>query len=141
MGLENANAMIEMFEKLPPDRQEALANWFGLQRLIAEHAGLTREEWFALLQEALEHPLDYSFIEAAKPGRSEAVAQEQIEGARQMLGEKTAKTALEGEGIVESSKKGALEQELFQRFQAQKINFDSGRSAKKVRRPAGRTSR
>jgi hypothetical protein len=133
VNLENPTAMIEMFESLPPQRQEAVAGWFMLQRLIAEHAGISREEWFALIQDALEHPLDYSFVEDAKPRSTEAVALETIESTREKLGEKTAKSGLEGEGIIEASKKGALEQELFQRFQAQKINFDSGRDAKRNR--------
>jgi hypothetical protein len=123
---ENLNAMIESFQALPPDRQDAVKNWMMIQRLIAEHTGVTREEWFGLIQEALDHPLDFSFLEE-RTTNGEGADLEQIDGARQMLGDRAAKTALEGKGIVETSKKGALEQELFQRFQLQKINFEKDR--------------
>jgi hypothetical protein len=126
--------MIEMFESLPADRQEALASWFALQRLIAQETDTPLDEWFRLIQEALEHPLDYSFIEGTKPGSAEPVETEKIDGARRMLGTSTAKGALEGVGIVEASKKGGLEQELLQRFRAQQMDFDSARAPRKGRR-------
>jgi hypothetical protein len=141
MDLANPDAMIEMFESLAPDRQEAVASWFMIQRLIAEHSGISREEWFGFIQEALEHPLDFGFVEDVKPGSTAAADLEKIEDVRQKLGDKTAKTALEGEGIVEASKKGGLEQELLQRFQAQKINFENVRGGNRTRRPNGRTTR
>jgi hypothetical protein len=117
----NPNAMVEMFQALPPDRQEAVRNWMMIQRAIAEHAGITREEWFELIQEALDHPLDFGFVEACKPGAFEETNLEAIDATKKKLGERGQKTALEGEGIVAASQKGALEKELFQRFQAQKL--------------------
>lgn len=126
MNAENASAMIETFNTLPADRQEAVRNWMMIQRSIAEHAGISREAWFALIQEALDHPLDFGFIEETKRAGGQAADLEAIDGTRQVLGERAAKTALQGEGIVEAAKRGALEQELFQRFQAQKISFESG---------------
>jgi hypothetical protein len=129
VSAENVNAMIETFKTLPPERQEAVRNWMMIQRAIAEHAGVEREEWFALIQEALDHPLDFSFIQSAPA--VETADLEQIDSAKQMLGDTSQKTALAGEGIVQASKKGALEQELFQRFQAQKINFESSHINKK----------
>jgi hypothetical protein len=126
MNAEKVDAMVETFKTLPPERQDAVRNWMMIQREIAEHAGITKEEWFALIQEALDHPLDFGFIEqASQPG--EVADLEKIDGTREKLGDKSAKNALEGEGIVESAKKGALEKELFQRFQAQKISFEAGR--------------
>ena len=141
MNLENPDAMIEMFETLEPDRQQAVAEWFMIQRLIAEHAGISREEWFGFIQQALQHPMEFGFLEGGKQESVEGDDLEKIEDAREKLGEKTAKTALEGEGIVEASKKGGLEQELLQRFQAQKINFDNVRGGNRTRRPNGRASR
>ncbi len=141
MNLEDPNAMIEMFEGLPQDRQDAVAGWFMVQRLITEHAGVERDEWFGMIQEALDHPLDFGFVELARAGNNEGVDLEQIEDLREKLGEKTAKKGLEGEGIVHAGRKGGLEQELLERFKAQRMSFESGRTAKKGRAPNGRNAR
>lgn len=133
----NANAMVEAFQELSPERQEAVGNWMMVQRLIAEHAGVSREEWFALIQEALDNPLDFGFVEDANRGAGAEADPALMEGAQRMLGQAASKTALEGEGIRKASEKGGLEQELFQRFQAQKIDFEQGRQRPRPKkRPA-----
>ena len=128
--------MVEMFEHLPVERRESVALWFMVQRSIASHAGLELEEWFGLIEDSFKHPLDFGFIEHLKRAPLATVDADRIEEARHLVGGDNRSNALEGEGIIEGSKKGGLERELFDRFQTQKLAFD----ARRTNQPRGRRS-
>ncbi len=52
----------EEFEKLSPERQEAVQQWYAVQAYLAQELGLELEKWMEYVQWAFAHPLDYSFI-------------------------------------------------------------------------------
>jgi len=77
------------FKQLPPEHQQAIQGWLGMQMFIADNLGLPREKWFEYIDWAFDNPLDYSFMgpgidAAAMMARGEKAAS--VIGAERHLG-------------------------------------------------------
>lgn len=114
---------IKAFDTLPPDRQESLKQWFAVQKIVIDNAGLTAEEWFAQIAWAMDNPFDYSFIldfpenPVDSPTADKAEASETIRDAKKLVGGTTKQTAVaDGPGMGDKAQKEGLDKELFNRF-------------------------
>lgn len=120
-------ALNQRILELPKDKQDALRHWFATQALIVEVGGIAEEEWAGLLHWAMEHPFDFSFIDELPTEGEEAdaireTAKSQSELARERLGQKIERNAVEGKGLRKSATKEGLEGELFRRFMNNQLN-------------------
>ena len=114
---------MKAFDALPEERKELLARWFGTQKLIIDHAGLTEDEWFGYVEWALTNPFDYRFVENfPDDGHSEgpkdsAEASDSTRVARDFVGFDTQLNAPDGPGMAEKAQSSKrLDKELFDNF-------------------------
>ena len=110
------------FESLPKDRQAMLGQWFAIQLAIMQTLGIPEDLWYGLIGWALEHPNDFSFMQAfPAAGRPNADAREAATGiedvARALLAtEKHKAPVASGPGVKAKATATGLDKELFQRF-------------------------
>lgn len=117
---------IAAFEALPADRQENVKKWFATQKVIIEASGLTPQAWFGYVEWALDHPFDYSFIQAFPAPEGDTDGAERADASRasrQLVGAETKVSAPEGGGFAKrgSVEKGGLERELFDNFMKNRL--------------------
>lgn len=119
---------MQAFQTLPTARREALRQWFSTQELIIEHSGQSASSWYQLIQWAMEHPGDYSFVEAfpapppdtQQPDRAERG--DATEQARVFVGGEAGWAAPATEAISDKARsEEGLERELFARFMAGRL--------------------
>ncbi|MEL7369478.1 MAG: hypothetical protein AAFN74_11235 [Myxococcota bacterium] len=122
---DDINEWMESFRELPEDRQDNLKRWFATQKIIIENAGLSANDWFLLVQWAMDNPMDYSFIldfpEQAEhdPELDSSERSDATKGARDLIagGKADPKVAPDGPGIKEKAQSSkTLERELFSNF-------------------------
>lgn len=65
-------AWLEAYEKLDDSRKINVQRWIHLNKFIAKTLRIKEEEWFeGWVGEAMQNPLDYSFMAEAIPGLTE----------------------------------------------------------------------
>lgn len=122
---DDINQWMEAFRGLPEDRQDNIMRWFATQKVIIENSGLSVEEWFTLVQWAMDNPLDYRFVLDFPDQPEHDVTKDSAErsdatrSARDLVagGKADPKTAPDGPGIQDKAKSDrSLERELFSNF-------------------------
>lgn len=72
----------ERAEKLSPEQNEQLAEWYALQRLVIHALGLSPEVWYQHVAWGLDHLHDDEFLRARPEGVSTAAGSARREAAR-----------------------------------------------------------
>lgn len=101
-----------------------LGSWFATQALIIQRLALEEREWFGLIQWALEHPNDFSFMDAVSERRPEDAAEKAstaADQARIAVGGANAKNVATGAGIGEKAKAQGLDLDLYKQFMANRM--------------------
>lgn len=117
---------VSAFDALPEDRRENVRKWFATQKVIIDASGLTPEQWFGYVEWALDHPFDYSFVQAfPETGEASADGAERQDGtraSRELVGGQTKVSAPSGDGLKgKSQASGGLERELFDNFMKNRL--------------------